>query len=315
MVDTLAAGQRALTVNTTISTTAAVPFSAVLTTKINRKLGPRTGLWMPWGRCEYGEAPIPWRTALDPEPVPASTKRYRYGAIGAGVAAGYADTFAVPMISVLEAPDATGFSLLLSPEDPLLELSASLSPGGVGFSRELLRLSMARPVSFSARVVGHAASWRPAMQFATDEWRPYFYPWVENAVDFEGLGSYSWNQEPYNVSRARAMGFKTNWDLSGTWMPYDGLFLPYQEDWLNLGPINGGLAQYKVVLIPPPPPLPPNTHNVVRAPQACEACKIYITRTRSSHRRTRLLFAGELHDDQQLLLADTSARFPLTELL
>eukprot|EP00658_Telonema_sp_P-2_P039704 TRINITY_DN28378_c0_g1_i1.p2 TRINITY_DN28378_c0_g1~~TRINITY_DN28378_c0_g1_i1.p2 ORF type:complete len:113 (-),score=27.22 TRINITY_DN28378_c0_g1_i1:95-433(-) len=39
---------------------------------------------------------------------------------------------------------------------------------------------------------------------------------------------------------------KTNWDLSGTWMPYDGLFLPYQEEWLNLGPINAGLKQYNV---------------------------------------------------------------------
>ena len=27
---------------------------------------------------------------------------------------------------------------------------------------------------------------------------------------------------------------------------YDGLFLPYQDEWLNLGPINGGLAQYNV---------------------------------------------------------------------
>jgi hypothetical protein len=29
-------------------------------------------------------------------------------------------------------------------------------------------------------------------------------------------------------------------------MPFDGLFLPYQDKWLNLGPINGGLAQYNV---------------------------------------------------------------------
>ncbi len=76
------------------------------------------------------------------------------------------------------------------------------------------------------------------------------------------------------MSRSKSIGFKTNWDLSGTqkffpvsllslshetltpvcihtcltgtWMPYDGLFLPYQEKWLNLGPINGGLAQYNV---------------------------------------------------------------------
>eukprot|EP01047_Picozoa_sp_COSAG01_P010288 COSAG01_NODE_433_length_17113_cov_23.009757_5_plen_81_part_00 len=55
---------------------------------------------------------------------------------------------------------------------------------------------------------------------------PYFEPWAEDAADFEGLGSYSWNQDAYNASRANALGFKTNWDLSGTWMPYDGLFLP-----------------------------------------------------------------------------------------
>ena len=54
---------------------------------------------------------------------------------------------------------------------------------------------------------------------------------------------YSWNQQPYNATRANAIGFKTNWDLSGTWMPYDGLFLPYIEEWPNLGPINGGLKQ------------------------------------------------------------------------
>ena len=29
-------------------------------------------------------------------------------------------------------------------------------------------------------------------------------------------------------------------------MPYDGLFLPYQDRWENLGPINGGLAKYNV---------------------------------------------------------------------
>ena len=29
-------------------------------------------------------------------------------------------------------------------------------------------------------------------------------------------------------------------------MPYDGLFLPYQEQWQNLGPVNQGLEQYNV---------------------------------------------------------------------
>lgn len=46
--------------------------------------------------------------------------------------------------------------------------------------------------------------------------------------------------------QSHQVGFKTNWDLSGTFMPYDGLFYPYQEEWLNLGPINEGLDQYNV---------------------------------------------------------------------
>ncbi len=58
--------------------------------------------------------------------------------------------------------------------------------------------------------------------------------------------SYSWNQQPYDAQRGNALGFATNWDLSGTWLPYQGLFLPYQDEWLNLGPIGGGMAQYNV---------------------------------------------------------------------
>ena len=46
--------------------------------------------------------------------------------------------------------------------------------------------------------------------------------------------------------QSHQVGFKTNWDLGGTFMPYDGLFYPYQEEWLNLGPINEGLDQYNV---------------------------------------------------------------------
>ena len=110
----------------------------------------------------------------------------------------------------------------------------------------MLRLGGAAPVTFSSHLVGHARCWRPALQFAAVEWAPYFEPWVADVARFEGLGSYSWNQRPYNATRARALGFKTNWDLSGTFMPYDGLFLPYQDEWLNLGPVNGGLDQYNV---------------------------------------------------------------------
>ena len=70
----------------------------------------------------------------------------------------------------------------------------------------------------TAHIYAHSASWRPALQTMTTLFAPYFEPWVDNAEEFEGLGSYSWNQAPYNQTRAKSLGFKTNWDLSGTWM-------------------------------------------------------------------------------------------------
>lgn len=51
---------------------------------------------------------------------------------------------------------------------------------------------------------------------------------------------------PTNAIYAAMVGFKTNWDLSGTLMPYDGLFSPYQDTWENLGPINPVLRQCSV---------------------------------------------------------------------
>jgi len=183
-----------------------------------------------------------WRNGLYPEPLQGEKAFYRYGTQGRGSN----DTFSVPIVSVLDHSADAGISLALSPEDPLLEVYINTSSSGVVFQRELLRLGQGREVTFTAHLVGHAGCWRPGLQFLVDEYKPFFAPWAEDAASFEGLGSYSWNQDPYNATRARSIGFKTNWDLSGTWMPYDGLFLPYQDEWLNLGPINGGLAQYNV---------------------------------------------------------------------
>ena len=66
-----------------------------------------------------------------------------------------------------------------------------------------MTLSPCRPVTFSAHIVGHAGCWRPGLQFMTKQFAAYFEPWVSNAAEFEGLGSYSWNQDPYDAGRAR----------------------------------------------------------------------------------------------------------------
>jgi hypothetical protein len=117
----------------------------------------------------------------------------------------------------------------------------------VDFARLLRRLAPApaAPVAVTMHQRAHAADWRPALQLLLDAHPQLVLPHAANASNFDGLGGYSW-QAPVNKSYADSVGFKTNWELSGTFMPYDGLFAPYQDEWLNLGPINAGLPQYNV---------------------------------------------------------------------
>jgi len=252
VTDLYSAGSEAVDITTTIHVDRAdVPFTAGL----GMALTPSgvSAFWTPWAKgCVQNAGSRPgmcfapsehWSEPFTPEPLDNHTlASYRYGAPSAGDN----DTFALPIVTLLDPTKDAGLSLALSPEDPQLELHLRVQHGGSAFVRDLHRLGGGRDVVLHAHLVGSAACIRPGLGFLTRQFREYFEPWVSNAADFEGTASYSWYQGDYNVSRAKSLGFKTNWDLSGTWMPYDGLFLPYQEQWENLGPINGGLTQYNV---------------------------------------------------------------------
>ena len=241
----------------------------------------RMQLWLPWAKgCvqNNGKGPGmcftagPWREALSAEYVPRQPEHFRFGGMGNGAR----DSFTLPIATLLfdvESDSDAGLSLALDPSDSLTELTLHTSPSAIGFERELLRMGGGKGVGdagggvvtgkgslgagapnpppavivqFTAHLVGHARCYRPGLAFLVSAFPSYFVPPAGDArsSEFEGLASYSWNQAPIDAVRARALGFKTNWDLSGTFMPYDGLFLPYQDRWLNLGPINRGLAQY-----------------------------------------------------------------------
>jgi hypothetical protein len=151
-------------------------------------------------------------------------------------------------VTLLRAADDFGLTLLLSAEEPLLELLLRAEGNVVDFARLLRRLGPAAttaPVAVTMHLRAHAADWRPALQLLLDEHPRLVQPHAAGASGFDGLGGYSW-QAPVNRTYADSVGFRTNWELSGTFMPYDGLFAPYQDEWLNLGPINAGLPQYNV---------------------------------------------------------------------
>jgi len=196
----------------------------------------------------------PWAEPFSPVPLPtAASTLFRlgsrdFGAVFAAFGEQVDDSITVPLVSLLRAADDFGVTLLLSPEDAMPELLLRADGLRVDFARVLRRLApagAAAPVAVTAHLRAHAADWRPALRLLLDAHPRLVLPHAANASDFDGLGGYSW-QAPVNRSYADSVGFKTNWELSGTFLPYDGLFAPYQEQWLNLGPINAGLPQYNV---------------------------------------------------------------------
>jgi SSS family solute:Na+ symporter len=159
------------------------------------------------------------------------------------------DSFTIPLVTAMRDADDTAFTLLLSPEDLTPELLLRIDGSAVTLARLFQRLDPSathvQPLQFTMMLRAHAADWRPALKFWADAFPSFVLPHVPDVSQFDGLGGYSWIA-PNNASYAQSVGFKTNWDLSGTFMPYDGLFAPYQSSWLNLGPINAGLPQYNV---------------------------------------------------------------------
>jgi hypothetical protein len=113
-------------------------------------------------------------------------------------------------------------------------------------------------------------------------------------------------QHPYNASYAHAVGFKTNWDLSGTFMPYDGLFLPYTEEWQNLGPINGGLAQYNVTVRA----LPGHSSAISAFQRESGLHGAFVWARRAPGNQKRRCLAWAVRHDEQLLRGDPGVSSP-----
>jgi hypothetical protein len=199
----------------------AVPFTSALQTGLSwgQKLSP-VNIWMPWGKgCTVNDGShsscrgIPnWQDPLIPEPLPSANQFYRYGSLGRNST----DVISIPIATLLDETTDSAVSLALSVDDPILEIAFETKPSALSFRREMLRLAQGRTIRFTAHLVGHRADWRRALNFMLGEFPDYFISQVEGLDDFEGLGGYTWNMSLINQTKAQKLGFKTNWDLSGT---------------------------------------------------------------------------------------------------
>ncbi len=185
--------------------------------------------WTAWDDPET--QPGPWRNPLEAQPF--TDRRFWYGAahwserdpdVSYVQWRGY--RFVMPLAMVAEPQKDLGFSIALSPEDTLLEMSLTTRRrNALVFSRNDNRLSAERPVRFAMDLVVHVADWRAALGWMARRYPEYFDPPNPRAFEFAGLAAYSdWERE-LDVAKLKGMGYRVNWKASYDF-PYMGMFLP-----------------------------------------------------------------------------------------
>lgn len=145
----------------------------------------------------------------------------------------------IPLVTVMEEKDDLGLSLVLSPQDTLLDLTLRVTAGGrLTFSRYFNRISGRAPVRLAADLVAHEADWRGGLRWMTRRYPEYFDPVNRRADALAGTGAYSALEADFNVEKLKRMAFRVNWKASFDF-PYMGMFLPpvtnATEAWKRFG--------------------------------------------------------------------------------
>ena len=163
----------------------------------------------------------------------------QYGIVyGGGVHA--SDLLVAPLVAVLHNDSDAGFSLQMNPSDPGLAWSDSWLEGinsstnaGFTWHRENLRIDASVVQSFNFHIVAHKACWRPALAFSVGRYPAHWSPVAsaDKLLQVDGLGSYGSFPIPQlgetgNLSAPAIaeMGYKVNWDLSGRFYHFMGMY-------------------------------------------------------------------------------------------
>lgn len=165
-------------------------------------------------------------------------RTWHYGNVAQGVPVG-SDFVVMPMVSVLDPKGDAGLSIVLSPDDTLLNLDlATTAAGGTRWSRQCHRLGEGRTLRFTAWLVAHEASWRGGLRFMTERFPAHFNPPNPRAHAFAGCGAYATGEQEIDVAKFKRMAFGFNWKLSDDF-PYMGMFIPPvktpEEEWTRSG--------------------------------------------------------------------------------
>ena len=202
-------------------TSAGPPWSTAIGTQLHYPATPQSRFWTAWSDPE--QRSDGWRDPLVLMPFADRSWSYQ----GLWTKGG---NMVIPLATVAEPGNDAGLSLVLSPEDTLLDLQLSMREGGeVEFARTRHRLGEGKSLRFAMDLVPHAADWRGGLGWMVGRYPKSFNPPNPAADLMAGCGAYSADERPIDVEKFRRMAFRINWKCSEDF-PYMGMFLPPLDD-------------------------------------------------------------------------------------
>jgi hypothetical protein len=181
--------------------------------------------WTGWSDPEHrGDV---WRDPL--ALIPLARRGWHYGNAAQTAPVG-GDFISLPLLTLASPAQEGAFSLVLSPDDVLLNLRLSASShGDLRFTRTCHRLGGGRAVRFAMNLVGHEADWRGGLRWLVDRYPAFFEPPNPRVDELAGCGAYSGDERPIDVAKFTRMAFRINWKMSDDF-PYMGMFIPPVKD-------------------------------------------------------------------------------------
>jgi len=234
------------------------PWTTTISTVINYKPGVSSRIWAPWGDPRISKESFPdngipesenitpeqnWTDPLLPRKFFNDTLYYgapyfQYDKPGIGFIPFQWDLFCIPLVSVLESSTDKGISIILNPDEAILDLTMKVQNDGmISFNRLFNRISAKYTLKFSFDIVTHEADWRGGIRWMSKNYPEYFNPANPAADAMGGTGGYSDSDVDFDVDKMKQMAFSVNWRASFDF-PYMGMFIPpagKNETWPRFG--------------------------------------------------------------------------------
>ena len=197
------------------------PWSTDIKTMLNYAATSQTRFWTAWSDPKHHANG--WHDPLVMEPFADADWTY---SIPNGYSARQGGYISMPLLTFAEPADDTGISLVLSPEDLILDLQLQTTADGqMKFSRSKLRLGGGKTVRLAMDLTAHEADWRGGLRWMVARYPQFFDPPNPQADEMAGCGAYSGDENPIDVAKFKKMAFRINWKLSDDF-PYMGMFIP-----------------------------------------------------------------------------------------